>query len=108
VLGLEDLGCATSSIRVRHWRVGGREVHHIIDPGTGEPADSGLLSVTVVGPDTARAEVWSKALFLAGRGRVRQVADELDIAALLVDDDGVVGVSRAMRTHLIWQAGRGF
>jgi thiamine biosynthesis lipoprotein len=108
VLRLEDLGCATSSIRVRHWRVGGREVHHIIDPRTGEPADSGLLSVTVVGPDTARAEVWSKSLFLAGRGRVRQLADELDIAALLVDDDGVVGVSRAMRTHLIWQADRGF
>jgi thiamine biosynthesis lipoprotein len=108
VLRLEDLGCATSSIRVRHWRVGDREVHHIIDPRTGEPADSGLLSVTVVGPDTARAEVWSKALFLAGRGRVRQLADELDIAALLVDDDGVVGVSRAMRHHLVWQADRGF
>jgi thiamine biosynthesis lipoprotein len=108
VLTLQDLGCATSSIRVRHWRVSGREVHHIIDPRTLEPADSGLLSVTVVGPDTARAEVWSKALFLAGRGRVRQLADELGIAALLVDDDGVVGVSRAMRHHLVWQADRGF
>ena len=108
VLRLADLGCATSSIRVRHWRVGGREVHHIIDPRTGEPANSGLLAVTVVGPDTARAEVWSKALFLAGRGQVRQLADELDIAALLVDEDGVVGVSRAMRPHVIWQAGRGF
>lgn len=108
VLRLADLGCATSSIRVRHWRVAGREVHHIIDPRTGEPADSGLLSVTVVGPDTARAEVWSKALFLAGRGRVRALADERDIAALLVDEDGVVGVSRAMRHHLVWQADRGF
>lgn len=108
VLRLQDLGCATSSIRVRHWRIGGREVHHIVDPRTGEPADSGLLSVTVVGPDTARAEVWSKALFLAGRGRVRQLADERDIAALLVDEDGVVGVSRAMRQHLVWQAHRGF
>ncbi|MGZ4469388.1 MAG: FAD:protein FMN transferase [Nocardioidaceae bacterium] len=108
VLRLEDLGCATSSVRVRHWRVGDREVHHIIDPRTGAPAASGLLSVTVVGADPARAEVWSKALFLAGRGRVRQRADELDIAALLVDEDGVVGVSRAMRPHLIWQADRGF
>jgi thiamine biosynthesis lipoprotein len=103
VLSLADLGCATSSVRVRHWRVGGRAVHHIIDPGTGAPADSGLLSVTVVGPDPARAEVWSKALFLAGRGRVRQLADEQGLAALLVDDDGVVGVSRAMRPHLVWQ-----
>lgn len=108
VLGLEDLGCATSSVRVRHWRVNGRAVHHIVDPRTGEPADSGLLSVTVVGPDPALAEIWSKALFLAGRGRVRRLADERGIAALLVDTDGFVGVSRPMRQHLVWQAPRGF
>jgi thiamine biosynthesis lipoprotein len=108
VLRLADLGAATSSIRVRRWRVDGREVHHIVDPRSGRPADTGLLSVTVVGPDPARAEVWSKALFLAGRGRVRQLADERGIATLLVDTDGVVGVSRAMRPYLMWQADRGF
>ena len=89
VLSLTDLGCATSSIRLRHWQVDGRPVHHLVDPRTGDPADSGLLSVTVVGPDVARAEVWSKALFLAGRGQVRRLADERGIAALLVDTDGV-------------------
>jgi thiamine biosynthesis lipoprotein len=108
VLRLEDGGVATSSTRVRHWRVGGREVHHIVDPRTGEPADSGLLSVTVVGPDPARAEVWSKALFVAGRGRVRRLADERGVAALLVDTDGMVGLSRAMRTYVVWQADRVF
>jgi thiamine biosynthesis lipoprotein len=64
--------------------------------------------VTVVGPDVARAEVWSKALFLAGRGQVRRLADERGIAALLVDTDGVVGVSRALRPYLRWQADRGW
>jgi thiamine biosynthesis lipoprotein len=107
VLRLQDLGAATSSTRVRHWQVDGREVHHIVDPSTGEPAESGLLAVTVVGPDPARAEVWSKALFVAGRGRVRQLADERDIAALLVDSERVVGVSRAMRPYVLWQADRG-
>jgi len=108
VLALTDLGCATSSIRLRHWQVDGRRVHHLVDPRTGDPADTGLLSVTVVGPDVARAEVWSKALFLAGRGQVRRLADERGIAALLVDTDGVVGVSRALRPHLRWQADRGW
>jgi thiamine biosynthesis lipoprotein len=108
VLSLTDLGCATSSVRLRHWQVDGRPVHHLVDPRTGDPADSGLLSVTVVGPDVARAEVWSKALFLAGRGQVRRIADERGIAALLVDTDGVVGVSRALRPHLRWQADRGW
>ena len=105
VLTLTDLACATSSVRLRHWTVDGRAVHHLVDPRTGQPAESGLLSVTVIGPDAARAEVWSKALFLAGRGRVRQLADEHEVAALLVDADGLVGVSRQMRPHVTWQAG---
>jgi thiamine biosynthesis lipoprotein len=104
VLTLADRACATSSVRLRHWTVDGRPVHHLVDPRTGQPAESGLVSVTVVGTDAARAEVWSKALFLAGRGRVRQLADEHEIAALLVDSDGLVGVSQQMRPHVSWQA----
>jgi thiamine biosynthesis lipoprotein len=89
---------------VRHWSVDGRPVHHLVDPRSGRPGGAGLLSVTVVGPDPATSEVWSKALFLGGRGQVRQVADERGLAALLVDEDGVVGLSRAMRPHVVWQA----
>ncbi len=105
-LKLENLACATSSVRLRNWTIDGRAVHHLIDPRTGAPAGSGLLSVTVVGPDAARAEVWSKALFVAGRGRVRRLADERGVAALLVDTDGIVGMSRAMRPYVAWEAGR--
>jgi thiamine biosynthesis lipoprotein len=106
VLTLSDLACATSSVRLRHWRVDGQDVHHLIDPRTGRPARSGLLSVTVVAADPALAEVWSKALFLAGRGRVRQVADEQGLAAMLVGSDGSVGLSRAMRPYVSWQVSR--
>jgi thiamine biosynthesis lipoprotein len=106
VLSLTDRGCATSSVRLRRWSVDGRPVNHLVDPSTGAPADGGLLSVTVVGADVAEAEVWSKALFLAGRGSVRRLADEHGLAALLVDTEGVVGLSRAMRPYLVWQADR--
>ena len=45
---------------------GGRALHHLIDPRTGEPAESGLASVTVVAGEAWRAEVLAKAAFVAG------------------------------------------
>jgi thiamine biosynthesis lipoprotein len=105
VLSVQDAGCATSSIRVRHWKVGDRQVHHLIDPRTGQPGGQGMAAVTVVHPDPAWAEVWSKSLFLTGRGGIRHEADARDLAALWVDEDGVVGSSRAMKPLISWEAG---
>ena len=106
VLQVRDRACATSSTRVRSWTVGGATVHHLIDPRTGRPADADLRSVTVVGPDPALAEVWSKALFVGGRAGIRAAADDRDLAALWVESTGRVGMSRAMRPHVAWRVSR--
>jgi FAD:protein FMN transferase len=106
VLRLRDRACATSSIRVRSWTAGERQVHHIVDPRTGRSADSGLVSVTVVGTDTAMSEVWSKSLFVVGKAGIRAAADSRSLAALWIDSAGHVGVSRAMRPHVAWQVSR--
>jgi thiamine biosynthesis lipoprotein len=106
VLRVRDRACATSSTRVRSWTVDGATVHHLIDPRTRRPAEGDLRSVTVVGPDPALAEVWSKALFVGGRAGIRAAADRRDLAALWVDRTGRVGVSRALRPHVAWQVSR--
>jgi thiamine biosynthesis lipoprotein len=103
VLQLMDRAVATSSIRIRSWRVDGEDVHHIIDPRTGRSAQSFLRSVTVVHDDPAYAEVWSKSLFIAGRSEIRKMADDKGLAALWVDVDGRVTTSRAMRPYVAWQ-----
>jgi thiamine biosynthesis lipoprotein len=79
-------------------------VHHLIDPATGEPADSGLLSVTVVEPDPAIAEVWSKVLFLGGRHQIAATADRLALAALWVPEDGAPRWSSRLDSSVIWRA----
>jgi thiamine biosynthesis lipoprotein len=64
---LRDTALATSSISVRHWiDADGSLAHHLIDPATGRPADPVWLSVSVMAPDPAWAEVASKVGFLAG------------------------------------------
>ncbi len=59
--------------RVRRWTdPDGVPVHHLVDPRSGTSARTGLIAVTVAGADPAWAEVWTKALFLAGRRRDRR------------------------------------
>ena len=103
VLELFNTGCATSSIRLRHWLADGKQVHHLIDPRTRRPGGDGLAAVTVAAQDAAWSEVWSKTLFLAGADGIRERADRLGLAAAWVGLDETVGTSAAMDPLVIWR-----
>lgn len=70
--------------------------HHIIDPKTGKPAESGLVSVTVVCGDGAWADALSTACFVLGEAGSLALRDtlaaekNLRIELILVTDDGHV------------------
>jgi thiamine biosynthesis lipoprotein len=103
-----DLGggaVATSSIRRLRWVAADGPVHHLVDPSTDRPADGGLAAVTVAGPDPAWAEVWSKALFVAGRRRIADVARARGLAAWWIAVDGTLEMTPAARTRTTWVAG---
>lgn len=87
-LQLENGAIATSGRDRRRWSRAGREQHHIIDPTTGAPAQTDLLRVSVVAPDAVQAEVWAKALFLAGEDEAVREAEGRDLPSVLVTADG--------------------
>lgn len=103
VLAVTDMACATSSVRRRRWTAAGRPAHHLIDPSTGRPGGTGLLAVTVIGPDPAVSEVWSKVLFLCGPDTLDAEAGRHGIAACWVTEDGVLHVNDRAGAHLLWR-----
>lgn len=91
VLRVRDRAVATSSIWRRRWRTAEGWAHHIIDPRTGRPAETGLASVTVVAPSAAQAEVLTKTVLLLGpRQGLERLESEPSCAGVLVTDRGDV------------------
>lgn len=105
VLALGSGAVTTSSVSVRNWTApDGRRVHHLVDPVTREPARTGLIAVTVAAPDPAWAEVWSKALFLAGKRTIGDEARARGLAAWWIDDAGRLGLTPEARIRSSWVA----
>lgn len=65
-LRLRDEAVATSTTVRRRWSRGGRWLHHLIDPRTGEPSQTDVLQATVVAPDAVTADVCAKTALLFG------------------------------------------
>jgi thiamine biosynthesis lipoprotein len=62
-LTLTDGAAATSGVTRRGW--------HLIDPGTGRPARTGVVQATALAPTALEAEVRAKAALLAGPAAAR-------------------------------------
>jgi FAD:protein FMN transferase len=95
-LTLRDGAVATSGIGRRVWRrPDGGFAHHLLDPATGEPAWTGLLSATAIAPTALEAETLAKMAFLGGPERARTLL--LANGGVLVHDSGHVDVIECPR-----------
>ena len=88
-LRITDGAVATSGIDRRLWeRPDGTLAHHLLDPSTGEPAWTGVISASALAPTALEAEALAKAALLRGS------AAPLVHGGVLVHDDGDVEVVR--------------
>lgn len=100
VLSVADQAVITSGGYERYFEEDGVKYHHILNPADGYPAESGLVSVTIVSSDGALADGLSTSLFVMGLDRSieywRTYSELFD--AVLMTEDGRLYVTEGLET----------
>lgn len=92
---------ATSGRDYRRWQRNGVWQHHIIDPRTGEPAETDVIAATVIAPNAIDAEVAAKmVLILGSRTGLDWLEKQPTLAGLLVLEGGYVIHSQRLEDYV--------
>lgn len=101
LLRLSDEAIATSGKNRRTWKVDDHAKHHLIDPATGAPSTSDLVSATVIAPDCETADTLAKTLFLMGKRQALETAEHEEIPLIVFDESGAGTINRLAQPYVI-------
>ena len=105
-LEVENWAVITSGGYERYFEENGETYIHILDPRTGYPADSGLLSVTVVSEKGMLADALSTSLYIMGEAdaaeywRIHGNDEGNSFELVLVDTSGKVYATEGLRDKI--------
>ena len=99
VVSVKDKAVITSGGYERYFEKNGKIYHHILDPKTGYPAESGLKSVTIVSDNGTLADALSTSLFVMGKEKAldywREHKNKFD--TVLVEDNGDITITDGLK-----------
>lgn len=100
-LSLEGQWCvSTSGDYERYAELDGVRYHHILDPNTGFPADTGVRGVTILAKDGFFSDALSTACFILGPEKGLELAGQYDAEVLFVMADGQIIMSDGMEGYV--------
>ena len=101
-LPVENKAVITSGGYERYFEEDGNTYIHILNPKTGYPADSGLVSVSIISENGMLADALSTSLYLMGEEKAaeywRTHADAFDM--ILEDKDGTLYVTEGLSQEI--------
>lgn len=97
ISNVEDKSIVTSGDYERYYLYKGHKYHHILDPNTGYPSESGLRSVSIISDKSIEGDALSTALFILGVEKGTEVISKLEgIEAIFITKEGEVIVGEKL------------
>jgi len=98
IVTLSDLSVMTTGGYERFFEQDSIIYHHILDPQTGYPAQSGLLSVTVIAQSSTDADALSTAGFVLGLEKGMNLIEELEnFEGIFITEDNVIHITTGLQ-----------
>ena len=97
VLQVKSGGVATSGKDYHQWQINGKWVHHILDPRTGQPAQTDVLTATILAPSVLEAETAAKTIFILGsQAGLQWLKPHPEFTGLFILDDKTLIINENM------------
>ena len=90
----------TSGIYEQIRMIGGKRIHHIADPRTGFPSDSGLTGVTLIGKHAEELDALATAVLILGAKKSIELLQKREISAVFITKDRQIFVTEDLRGKL--------
>ncbi|HHY23233.1 MAG TPA: FAD:protein FMN transferase [Clostridiaceae bacterium] len=103
IVEVSDKAVITSGDYQRYFEKNGERYHHILDPNTGYPAKSGLISATIITGISINGDALSTAIFVLGLEKGMKLVESLeDVECVFITDDRNIYVTSGLKNNFVF------
>ena len=97
---MKNLSAVTSGTYQRCFTKDGTFYHHILDPKTGYPAETGIAQVTIVGKNSALCDAYSTGVFVMGREKAEKLYGKSGEFEYIIVENNNIFVSKNLESKI--------